>query len=60
MMFLHPEQNDSEQSHSETMFHFEVGEVYGRFFFFFMITIGSTEGIKMLLVISGDCFSVLK
>lgn len=56
MVFLHPVQNDSEQSHSETMFHFEVGEVYGRFFS--MITIGSIEDTKMLLVIPGDCFPV--
>lgn len=57
MMFLHAVQNDSEQSHRETMFHFEVGEVYGRFFF--TITMGSIGDIKMLLIISGDCFSVL-
>lgn len=56
-MLLHPGQNDSGQSNNtETTFHFEVGEVYGRFF---MITIRSSEDIEMLLVISGDSFSVV-
>lgn len=33
MVFLHPVKNGSGQSDTETMFHFEVGEVYGGFFY---------------------------